>query len=266
MKKALPVGVENFEDMRTTGYYFVDKTLFIKELLDLKGKVNLFIRPRRFGKTLNLSMLRYFFEDTGDAGKNAQNKSLFGGLKIMDAGERYTHFMGQFPVMNLTLNSAKQEDFQAAYYAIQAAVADEFDRHRDTIEKGKGLLTSKEYGQYIAIADEKADRKLLQGALKVFSKCMQKVTGKNTVILLDEYDVPLENAYFRGFYDKMVDFIRSLFESALKTNDYLQFSVITGCLRISRESIFTGLNHLGIVSGTGLHCLRDIMAYIYSGL
>ncbi len=248
MKKALPVGVENFEDMRTTGYYFVDKTLFIKELLDLKGKVNLFIRPRRFGKTLNLSMLRYFFEDTGDAGKNAQNKSLFGGLKIMDAGERYTHFMGQFPVMNLTLNSAKQEDFQAAYYAIQAAVADEFDRHRDTIEKGKGLLTSKEYGQYIAIADEKADRKLLQGALKVFSKCMQKVTGKNTVILLDEYDVPLENAYFRGFYDKMVDFIRSLFESALKTNDYLQFSVITGCLRISRESIFTGLNHLGIVS------------------
>ena len=248
MKKALPVGIENFEDMRTNGYYYVDKTLFIKGLLDLKGEVNLFTRPRRFGKTLNLSMLRYFFEDTGDAGKNAQNKSLFGGLKIMDAGERYTHFMGQFPVLNLTLKSAKQEDFETAYYMIQKGIAVEFERHRGVVEQGKTKLSMKDYEGYLSIAEERAEEKEIRNSLLLFSRCMYQVTGKNTVILLDEYDVPLENAYFRGFYDEMVGFLRSLFESALKTNDYLQFSVITGCLRISRESIFTGLNHLNIIS------------------
>ncbi len=248
MKKALPVGIENFEDMRTNGYYYVDKTLFIKELLELKGKVNLFTRPRRFGKTLNLSMLRYFFEDTGDAGKNAQNKSLFQGLKIMEEGESYTRFMGQFPVMNLTLKSAKQEDFETAYYMIQKGIAVEFERHRGVVEQGKAKLAMKDYEGYLSIAEERAEEKEIRNSLLLFSRCMYQVTGKNTVILLDEYDVPLENAYFRGFYDEMVGFLRSLFESALKTNDYLQFAVITGCLRISRESIFTGLNHLGIVS------------------
>ena len=248
MKKALPIGVENFEDMVKSGYYYVDKTLFIKELLDLKGKVNLFTRPRRFGKTLNLSMLRYFFEDSGDMEKNRQNRELFRGMKILDAGERYSSQMGKYPVMNLTLKSAKQEDFENAYYVLQAEIASEFDRHRTVIEQGRERLTTKEYEQYLHIADEKADEKQVRGALKLFSKCMYKITGKNTVILIDEYDVPLENAYFRGFYKEMVGFIRSLFESALKTNDYLQFAVITGCLRISKESIFTGLNHLKIVS------------------
>ena len=248
MKKALPIGIENFEDMVKSGYYYVDKTLFIKELLDLKGKVNLFTRPRRFGKTLNLSMLRYFFEDTGDLEKNRQNQELFRGMRILDAGETYTGQMGKYPVMNLTLKSAKQENFGASYYAIQAEIATEFDRHRDIIEQGKEWITPKEYEQYIHIADEQADEKLVRGALKLFSRCMHKITGQKTVILIDEYDVPLENAYFRGFYEKMVDFNRSLFESALKTNDYLQFAVITGCLRISKESIFTGLNHLRIIS------------------
>ena len=248
MKKALPVGVENFEDIVKSGYYYVDKTLFIKELLDLKGKVNLFTRPRRFGKTLNLSMLRYFFEDTGDAEKNRQNKELFRGMRILDAGERYTSQMGRYPVLNLTLKSAKQEDFETACFVLRAEIASEFDRHRAIIEQGKERITPKEYEQYICIADEKADGKQIRGALKIFSKCMYKITGRNTVILIDEYDVPLENAYFKGFYEKMVDFVRSLFESALKTNDYLQFAVITGCLRISKESIFTGLNHLNIIS------------------
>ena len=248
MKKALPVGVENFEDMVKSGYYYVDKTLFIKELLDLKGKVNLFTRPRRFGKTLNLSMLRYFFEDNGDAEKNRQNKELFRGMRILDAGERYTSQMGRYPVLNLTLKSAKQEDFETACFVLRAEIASEFDRHRAIIEQGKERITPKEYEQYICIADEKADGKQIRGALKIFSKCMYKITGRNTVILIDEYDVPLENAYFKGFYEKMVDFVRSLFESALKTNDYLQFAVITGCLRISKESIFTGLNHLNIIS------------------
>ena len=248
MKKALPVGVENFEDMVKSGYYYVDKTMFIKELLDLKGKVNLFTRPRRFGKTLNLSMLRYFFEDSGDMEKNHKNKELFRGMKIMDAGESYTSRLGKYPVLNLTLKSATQENFESACYELQAEIASEFDRHRNIIEQEKERLTPKEYEQYLSIADEQADERLVRGSLKLFSKCMYKITGRNTVILIDEYDVPLENAYFRGFYEKMAAFIRSLFESALKTNDYLQFAVITGCLRISKESIFTGLNHLNIIS------------------
>jgi hypothetical protein len=231
-----------------SGYYYVDKTMFIKELLDMKGKVNLFTRPRRFGKTLNLSMLRYFFEDTGNVEKNGQNKELFRGMKIMDAGDAYTGQMGMYPIINLTLKSAKQKDFETAYYMIQAELSSEFERHREIVEWGKERLAAKEYEQYVSIAEEKADQRLVRGSLKLFSQCMKRITGKNTVILLDEYDVPLENAYFKGFYDEMVDFIRSLFESALKTNDYLQFAVITGCLRITKESIFTGLNHLRIVS------------------
>lgn len=248
LKKALPIGVENFEDIIKNGYYYVDKTLFIKELLDLKGKVNLFTRPRRFGKTLNLSMLRYFFEDTGDSGRNAGNRELFRGMKILGEGEDYTCQMGIYPVMNLTLKSAKQENYENACYALFSEIAVEFDRHRSIIEQGKDKITLKEYEQYLEIADEKADEKQVRNSLKLFSRCMFKITGRNTVILIDEYDVPLENSYFNGFYDKMVKFIRSLFESALKTNDYLQFAVITGCLRISKESIFTGLNHLNIIS------------------
>ncbi len=248
MEKALPVGVENFEDIVKSGYYYVDKTMLIKELLDLKGKVNLFTRPRRFGKTLNLSMIRYFFEDTGNEERNEQNKSLFQGMKIIEAGEIYTNQMGMYPVFELTLKSAKQEDYDMAYYMIENAVIMEFERHRNVIERAKERLSSREYERYTAIADGKAEERSIRNSLQLFCQCMYKITGKNTVILIDEYDVPLENAYFRGFYEKMVGFIRSFFEAALKTNQYLQFAVITGCLRISKESIFTGLNHLRIIS------------------
>ncbi|MCI9080824.1 MAG: AAA family ATPase [Lachnospiraceae bacterium] len=248
MKKALPVGVDNFEDMLKSGYYYVDKTMFIKELLDLKGKVNLFTRPRRFGKTLNLSMLRYFFEDTGNEKVNEQNKGLFQGRKIMEAGEGYTSQMGMYPVFELTLKSAKQEDYDIASYMIQNAISTEFERHRGIVEKGKDYLSSSEYEQYTIIAERKAEEKTVRNSLQLFCQCMHKITGKKTVILIDEYDVPLENAYFRDFYDRMAGFLRSLFEAALKTNQYLQFAVITGCLRISKESIFTGLNHLNIIS------------------
>lgn len=248
MKKALPIGVENFEDMVNSGYYYVDKTVLIKELLDLKGKVNVFTRPRRFGKTLNLSMIRYFFEDTGDVKRNERNKTLFQGMKIVEAGEYYTGQMGMYPVFELTLKSAKQADYDVAYYMIQNAVSSEFERHRGIIETGKDALSLREYEQYTAVAEGKAEEKAVRNSLQLFCQCMYKVTGKNTVILIDEYDVPLENAYFKGFYEEMVDFVRSLFESALKTNNYLQFAVITGCLRISKESIFTGLNHLNIIS------------------
>jgi len=248
MKKPLPVGVDNFEKIIKEGYYYIDKTMLVKELLDLKGEVNLFTRPRRFGKTLNLSMLRYFFEDTGDIEKNKQNKELFRGMNIMDAGERYTDQMGAYPVLSLTLKSAKQEDFVTAYYMIQTAICTEFERHRGIVECRKECLSLREYGQYIDIAEGRAEERAVRNSLQLFSQCMYKLTGKKTVILIDEYDVPLENSHFRGFYKEMVDFIRSLFETALKTNDYLQFAVITGCLRISKESIFTGLNHLNIIS------------------
>lgn len=244
--KPLPIGVDNFEDMVDTGYYYVDKTLFIKELLDLKGKVNLFTRPRRFGKTLNLSMLRYFFEDTGDEKKNRQNKELFWGLNIVDAGEEYTFHMGRYPVINLTLKSAKQPVFESSYRKMKQEIAEEFQRHKYILESGK--IDPDDEELFRSIAGGKADYDDYSGALKFLSKCLFHATGKKTVILVDEYDVPLEHAYFKGFYDEMVDFIRSLFESALKTNDYLQFAVITGCLHISKESIFTGLNHLKIIS------------------
>lgn len=246
MKKALPIGVENFEELMTGGYYYVDKTLFIKELLDLKGKVNLITRPRRFGKTLNLSMLRYFFEDVREPVQKSQNRKLFEGLKIMEAGEEYTAQMGIYPVINLTLKSAKQASFESAYYKIREEIAEEFKRHSFLMKEG--VLSETERQQYQEIAEGKAGYDTYSGALKFLSRCLYLATGEKTVLLLDEYDVPLESSHFVGFYDKMVNFIRSLFESALKTNDYLKFAVITGCLRISKESIFTGLNHLNIIS------------------
>lgn len=246
MRKPLPIGVDNFEEVIREGYCYVDKTLMIKELLDLKGKVNLFTRPRRFGKTLNLSMLRYFFEDTGDTGENAGNRELFRNLKIMEAGERYVGQMGLYPVINLTLKSAKQLTFQSAYGKIRNEIAEEYKRHQYVAESNK--LDENSRSLFQKIAEGKGEQDDYSGALKFLSKCLYQVTGQKAVILLDEYDVPLENAYFKGFYNEMVDFIRSLFESGLKTNDYLQFAVITGCLRISKESIFTGLNHLNIIS------------------
>ena len=246
MKKALPIGVENFEDIIKSGYYYVDKTMLIKELLDLKGKVNLFTRPRRFGKTLNLSMLRYFFEDTGDKGKNEQNKELFRGMKIAEAGEEYTEHMGMYPVINLTLKSAKQPVFASAYNKLKKEIAKEFRRHDYVLESEK--ISDDDKNLFREIIAGKAEYDDYSGAIEFLSACLYQVTGKKAVILMDEYDVPLENAYFKEFYQEMIDFIRALFESALKTNDYLQFAVITGCLRISKESIFTGLNHLNIVS------------------
>ena len=246
MKRPLPVGVDNFKKMIKDNYFYIDKTMLIKELLDLKGEVNLFTRPRRFGKTLNLSMLRYFFEDTGDKDKNAQNKDLFLGMKIMDAGNEYTKYMGTYPVINLTFKSAKQSVFESAYKKIKEEIAAEFQRHQYILESEKINVNSKNLFHKLAYG--KAEYDDYSGALKFLSRCLYQATGKRAVILIDEYDVPLENAYFQGYYERMVDFIRSLFESALKTNDYLQFGVITGCLRISKESIFTGLNHLKIIS------------------
>ncbi len=244
--RPLPIGTEDFKEIIEEGFYYVDKTLLIKDLLDNLSKVTLFTRPRRFGKTLNMSMLKYFFEDTGEEAKNAENHALFDGLKIMDAGEKYTDQMQKYPVISLTLKSAKQATFEDAYFKIQMEIIQEFINHRSVL--GHDRLTDFQKDQYRKIMNGKAEPKEYSGALKFLSECIYSATGKKSIILIDEYDVPLENSYFRGFYHEMIDFIRSLFESALKTNPNLQFAVITGCLRISRESIFTGLNNLRIVS------------------
>jgi len=238
--KPLPIGVDNFEMLITRGYYFVDKTLLIKDLLDNKAAVNLFTRPRRFGKTLNMSMLQYFFENS-----EKDNSYLFKNLNIMKAGEKYISHMGKYPVINLSLKSAKQPNFELALKCIKNELVDEFRRH-DYILKSDKL--SKEKEEYERIESKDFGEELYVTALKFLSQCLEKYHGKKVIILIDEYDVPLENAFFEGFYDPMIAFIRSLFESALKTNSSLEFSVITGCLRISKESIFTGLNNLNIIS------------------
>lgn len=244
--RPLPVGIDSFEKLIQENYYYIDKTLLIKELLELKGEVNLFTRPRRFGKTLNLSMLQYFFEDTGDAEQNVRNRALFTGLNIMNAGEEYISQMGCYPVIFLTLKSAKQRNFKAAYFKLKEEISEEFKRHEKQIMSGN--ISEDDRTLFYEIASGKADREIYSGSLKTLSRLLYQVTGRKVIILVDEYDVPLENAYFSGFYNEMIDFTRSLFESVLKTNAYLQFAVITGCLRISKESIFTGLNHLNGIS------------------
>jgi len=239
MKKPLPIGVEFFEEFKRNDYYYVDKTLFIKELLDKKGKVNLFTRPRRFGKTLTLDMLRCFFEEGGDP-------SLFEGLKIMEAGEKYTSMMGKYPVIFLTLKSAKTGDEKSAFEALRYVLGREFDRHAFVLESG--AINAQDKEDFLSFRDRKPEPGEYKDSLKFLCECIKKATGKNTIILIDEYDVPLESSFYDGYYDHMVSFIRSLFEGALKTNTALEFAVITGCLRISKESIFTGLNNLKINS------------------
>ena len=242
--RPLPIGTDDFKKLISNGSYYVDKTLLIKELLDKKGEVNLFTRPRRFGKTLNLSMLQYFFEDTGNGHTTAENGKLFDGLKIMDAGQAYTSEMGQYPVISLSLKSARQPTWELAYLMIRRQIAGEFERHQFIMES----LTDHDRARFQSILQVSGDPGDFLDALNFLSKCLNCYFQRPVIILIDEYDVPLENAYFRGFYQEMVDFVRSLFESALKTNPYLHFAVITGCLRITKESIFTGLNNLKINS------------------
>lgn len=247
MNRPLSIGIEDFKELIINDYYYVDKTLLIKELLDNKGKVSLFTRPRRFGKTLALSMIKYFFERGYDQdGRELDYRALFEGLAIMDAGEEYTKHLGQYPVISLSLKVAKQPTFEMAQAALVNEIAKEYARHNYLIKSGE--LLSEEIELFQRIRQKKAETIDYAIALEFLSRCLKKASGKNVIILIDEYDVPLENAFFNGFYDQMIGFIRSLFESALKTNGSLEFAVITGCLRISRESIFTGLNNLRIIS------------------
>ena len=243
VKKKISIGVEDFKEIIDKDGYFVDKTLMIKKLIESQAKVTLFTRPRRFGKTLNQFMIRRFFEDEiTEKGEKVDNGYLFDGLKIAECGEEILKHQQQYPVIFLTLKSAKQPTYALAYMELKKRISEEYKRHRYVLQ-GE-ILTADEKARFEAISAIMDDDSLYTDALGFLSMCLAKYHEKNTIILIDEYDVPLENAYFRDFYDKMIDFIRSLFESALKTNSYLEKSVITGCLRISKESIFTGLNNL----------------------
>ena len=242
-KKQIAIGVEDFKKIIDKDGYFVDKTLMIQSLIESQAMVTLFMRPRRFGKTLNQFMIRRFFEDERTrSGERIDNGYLFDGLKVTACGEEVLQHQQQYPVIFLSLKSAKQPNFEEAYKKICRALAEEFRRHQYLLE-GNSLADDQKI-MFQKIMAEQADYSAYNDALKFLSECLWQYHGKNTIILIDEYDVPLENAYLEGFYDQMIQFIRSLFESALKTNPYLEKSVITGCLRISKESIFTGLNNL----------------------
>ena len=242
----LPIGIEDFREIRTEGFYYVDKTALIEQLLDNWGKVNLFTRPRRFGKTLNMSMLKAFFEVGAD-------KSLFEGLHIAGNDKLCAEHMGKYPVIFVTLKGVEGLDFESAKRRFIRIIGDEASR-LSFLEESEKLsdgekdeyraLTTSQNGKYLM------DEEVFSSSLKILSKLLYKHYGQNTVILIDEYDVPLDKAFQNGYYREMVSLIRDMFGNALKTNEYLQFAVLTGCLRISKESIFTGLNNFSVLSIT----------------
>ena len=246
-RKKLPVGIENFEEFSAENFYYVDKTMFIAELLQNWGKVNLFIRPRRFGKSLNMSMLKCFFEIGGD-------QTLFDGLKITEEKSLCEEYMGQFPVISISLKSIDGPDFEAASAALRTVIGDEAGRFRFLRESSS--LDEEEKNAYVRLinVEMKSDATYamsyaaLIDSLKTLSRLLAKHYHRKVILLIDEYDVPLDKAFQAGYYDEMVSLIRNMFGNALKTNDNLYFAVLTGCLRISKESIFTGLNNLNVMT------------------
>ena len=242
----LPVGIDNFEKIRQNGFYYVDKTSLIEQLFSSWGEVNLFTRPRRFGKTLNMSMLKYFFEIGTD-------RSLFDGLHISSNEKICSEHMGKYPVIFLSLKNAEGLNFDTAKYQMVELIAREAERFpflaKDTNLSDRDrekyrVLTAFADGHY-QMSDD-----VLCGSLQTLSELLYKHFNQKTVILIDEYDVPLDKAFQHGYYREMVALIRALFGRALKTNEALAFAVLTGCLRVSKESIFTGLNNFKILSIT----------------
>ena len=239
--RPLPIGIEFFDKMIENNYYYVDKTLLIKDILDKKGEVNLFTRPRRFGKSLNISMLQCFFDNL-----LSEKASLFNGLKISQAGDSYLSHQNKYPVIKLALKDVESDDFEGALEMFALEISAEYDRHNYILNSNR--VEDKDKLRYSKILNQEASVAELRNSLKFLSSCLEKHYSQKVIILIDEYDVPLEKAHFEGYYSEMVKFIRSFFSSALKTNSSLQFAVLTGCLRVSRESIFTGLNNLNVIS------------------
>lgn len=239
VKKKLPIGIEDFEEIVTEGYYYIDKSKLICELLQEGSKATLFTRPRRFGKSLNMSMLKYFFELDG-------NRELFKGLAIMEEPELCEKYMGKFPVISLSLKDIDADTYETAFAMAVMLIKEEAGRHRYLLESE--ILTLDEKQEFSKLLKQDMDQAILCGSLKLMSRLLEKHHKQKAVVLIDEYDVPLARAHAQGYYDEMVILIRSLFHQVLKTNSSLQYAVLTGCMRISRESIFTGLNNLSVLT------------------
>ena len=245
-KLKLPIGIENFQEIRQMGFYYIDKTKLIEQLLEQWGKVNLFTRPRRFGKTLNMSMLKYFFEIGTDP-------TLFDGLYISQNQELCEEYMGKFPVIFLSLKGVDGLTFDSAKDRFIQLIGNEAQRFRFLLDSDKLTEDDKNiYRALISLHDGKyrMEEEVFISAIKTLSRLLSIHYEKKTIILIDEYDVPLDKAFTHGYYNEMVSLVRGIFGEALKTNDFLQFSVLTGCLRVSKESIFTGLNNFKILSIT----------------
>lgn len=237
--KNLPVGIESFEKIRKEGFYFVDKTGLMTDLLNNRGEVNLFTRPRRFGKTLSMSMMKSFFEIGCD-------ESLFEGLEISYETKLCEEYMGQFPVVSLSLKGVEAFDFQTACRMMARVINEEARRLQFLLESER--LTDIDKEAYYGLLKKDMDIDTLSCSIREFTEVLHKHYGKRVIVLIDEYDVPLAKANEYGYYDEMVMLVRSLFGAALKTNDNLQFAVLTGCLRVAKESIFTGLNNFKVLS------------------
>lgn len=240
-RKMLPTGIENFEEIRrNNSYYYVDKTGLIRDLLKSRGKVNLFTRPRRFGKTLNMSMLKCFFEIGAD-------KTLFDGLAISKETALCEECMGKFPVVFISLKDVDGLTFKEAYGKLHEIIQKEIRRLYFLTESSKLSEMDKQAFNKLASTDEEVE---IQKSLALLTELLYKHYSQKTILLIDEYDVPLDKAFQHGYYKEMASLIRGLFSPALKTNDFLQFAVLTGCLRVSKESIFTGLNNFKVLSIT----------------
>ena len=255
-KAMLPMGIENFEDIRNEDFYYVDKTGLIRDLLENRSYVTLFTRPRRFGKTLNMSMLKYFFEPGSD-------HTLFDGLAISTETELCSRYQGKFPVISISLKNAEGSTIEKAKKKFRSVIGSEAVRFSFLSDSGRLNETERQqFAKLIKLDDEgefAMSDELLENSLLMLSRFLQRHYGQKTIILIDEYDVPLDKAYQSGYYDSMVDFIRVLFGNAFKTNDSLYFAVLTGCLRISKESIFTGLNNFSV------YTIKDVQYNEYFG-
>ncbi len=255
-KRKLPMGIEDFERIQRDGFYYVDKTRMIKDLLENMALVNLFTRPRRFGKTLNMSMLKHFFEIGGD-------NALFDGLEISSEKELCDKYIGQFPVISISLKNAASDSFSSAKEMLCSIIGQEALRFPFLSESD--CLSETERRQYNAMIHVDDDGvftmkdSLLKNSLLLLSCFLKKHYGQKTILLIDEYDVPLDYAYKSGYHDDMVKLVRTLFGAVFKTNDSLEFAVLTGCLRISKESIFTGLNNFKV------YTIKDVRYKEYFG-
>ena len=254
--KKLPMGIEDFKRIRTDNFYYIDKTGLIRDLLKNIAYVTLFTRPRRFGKTLTMRMLRYFFETGSDP-------SLFDGLEIAKEKELCGQYMGKFPVIAISLKDVTGRNFEKAKSNLRSVIGDEALRFQFLADStALSDVERRQYGALIELNEQKEyamSDDILEKSLTTLSHLLQKHCGTNTVLLIDEYDVPLDKAYQSGYYDEMTDLIRRMFGKALKTNDSLQLAVLTGCLRISKESIFTGLNNFKIIT------IKDVLYNEYFG-